>query len=116
MPAVTLNIGMQCQISGELVFTGTNDIGPQVVITLPLVQFGPIGRARLHPGRMGPDRADGRRARRPDDRLFGTLVHPDDAMVSPTTDAYYVGTGHHHLEGRGRRHRAGCRQCQRLRT
>jgi len=93
MPATTLNIGLESQISGELVFTGTNDIGPKVVITLPLVQFGPSGALGFIQDEWGQIELEGDVLADPVTGSFGTLVHPDDAMVSPTTAAYYVGTG-----------------------
>lgn len=93
MPAITLDIGMQSQILGELVFTGTNDIGPKVVITLPLVQFGPSAAIGFIQDEWGQLELTGDVLADPDTGSFGTLIHPDDVMVSPTTDAYYVGTG-----------------------
>ena len=93
MPATTLNIGLQSQISGELVFTGTNDIGPKVIITLPLVQFGLSGALAFIQDEYGQIELEGDVLADPVTGSFGTLVHPDDAMVSPTTAAYYVGTG-----------------------
>jgi hypothetical protein len=93
MPTVTLDIGMKSQIIGELVFTGTNDIGPKVVITLPLVQFGPSAAIGFIQDEWGQLELTGDVLADPTTGSFGTLEHPDDAMVSPTTDAYYVGTG-----------------------
>jgi len=93
MAATTLNIGLQSQISGELVFTGTNDIGPKVTITLPLVQFGPSGALGFIQDEWGEIELEGDVLADPTTGSFGTLVHPDDAMVSPSTAAYYVGTG-----------------------
>ena len=93
MPAVTLDIGMQSQIIGELIFTGTTDIGPRVVITLPTVQFGPSGAIGFIQDDWGQLELTGDVLADPTTGSFGTLTHPDDAMVSPTADAYYVGTG-----------------------
>jgi len=101
MPAATLNIGLQSQISGELVFTGTNDIGPKVVITLPKVQFGPSGALGFIQDEWGVIELEGDVLADEVTGSFGTLVHPDDAMVSPTTDAYYVGTGMITWKGEG---------------
>src|SRR6185436_10719651 len=93
MAAVTLDIGLQSQIIGELVFTGTNDIGPQVIITLPVVQFGPSGAIGFIQDDWGQLELTGDVLADTTTGSFGTITHPDDAMVSPTTDAYYVGTG-----------------------
>jgi len=101
MAASTLNIGLQSQIEGELVFTGTNDIGPKVVITLPLVQFGPSGALGFIQDEWGQIELEGDVLADPVTGSFGTLVHPDDAMVSPTTAAYYIGTGTITWQGEG---------------
>jgi hypothetical protein len=53
MAVSSISIGTQPEQRGELVFTGANDIGPKLTITLPLVQFSPsaphafIGDMRL---------------------------------------------------------------------
>src|SRR6187399_383349 len=93
MAAITLNIGLQSQIIGELNFTGTNDIGPQIVINLPVVQFGPSGAIGFIQDEYGQLELTGDVLADATTGSFGTITHPDDAMVSPTTDAYYVGTG-----------------------
>jgi hypothetical protein len=92
MATSTLNIGTEPQKRGELVFTGANDIGPQLVITLPLVQFSPsaahgfIGDAYGLLEMTGEVLAD-------ETGSFGTVLHPDDAATSPAVGNYYVGTG-----------------------
>jgi len=101
MAASTLNIGLQSQIEGELVFTGTNDIGPKLTITLPLVQFGPSGALGFIQDEWGQIELTGDVLADPTTGSFGTVLHPDDAMVSPTTAAYYVGTGSITWQGEG---------------
>jgi len=101
MAASTLNIGLQSQIEGELVFTGTNDIGPKLVITLPLVQFGPSGALGFIQDEWGQIELEGDVLADPVTGSFGTVLHPDDAMVSPTSAAYYVGTGIITWQGEG---------------
>lgn len=92
MATVTLNIGTQPQQRGTLIFTSATDIGPQVVITLPLVQFSPsapvafIGDEYAKLELTGEVLAD-------EDGSFGTVEHPDDTLVSPDVGAYYIGTG-----------------------
>lgn len=93
MAATTLNIGLQTQVIGELIFTGTNDIGPKLTITLPKVQFGPSGALGFIQDDWGQIELEGDVLADETTGSFGTLEHPDGAMVSPTTDAYYVGTG-----------------------
>ena len=93
MPAMTLDIGLQSQVIGELTFTGTNDIGPQLVINLPIVQFGPSAAIGMIADEYGVIELTGDVLADPTTGSFGTITHPDDAMVSPTTDGYYVGTG-----------------------
>jgi hypothetical protein len=101
MPAVTLDIGLQSQIIGELNFTGTNDIGPKIVINLPVVQFGPTGAIGFIQDEYGQLELTGDVLADATTGSFGTITHPDDAMVSPTTDAYYVGTGIITWQGEG---------------
>lgn len=92
MAASTLNIGTQAQQRGELVFTGANDIGPKLVITLPLVQFMPSGALNFISDEFGIIEVTGE-VLADEDGSFGTAVHPDDASVAPDVGNYYIGTG-----------------------
>lgn len=40
-------MGANTQITGALVFTGTNEVGNQVIVTMPSVSFGPSGSLSL---------------------------------------------------------------------
>jgi len=43
----TIDIFSESEITGALLFTGTNDIGNQCVVTMPSVSFGPSGSLSL---------------------------------------------------------------------
>jgi hypothetical protein len=92
MAAATLNIGTQPEKRGKLIFTGHTDIGPRLVITLPLVQIAPTNPLGFISDEYGLIELEGE-ALADGTGSFGTVLHPDDAMVSPTVEAYYVGTG-----------------------
>jgi len=40
-------MGANTQITGALVFTGTNEVGNKVIVTMPSVSFGPSGSLQL---------------------------------------------------------------------
>lgn len=88
---VTINIGANPQIRGSLKFTGANLIGPQLVMTLTLVQFAPAAVWQAIGDEWGVIELEGEVLLV--SGSFGTLVHPDGTMISPTINAYYVGTG-----------------------
>jgi hypothetical protein len=92
MAASTLSIGTVPQQRGTLVFTGANDIGPQLIMTLTLVQFSPSGSINFIGDEYGILELTGE-ALADEDGSFGTIVHPDDAAVTPDISNYYVGTG-----------------------
>jgi len=92
MAASTLSIGTAPQQRGTLIFTGANDIGPQLVMTLTLVQFSPSGSINFIGDEYGILELTGE-ALADEDGSFGDIVHPDDGAVSPLVGNYYVGTG-----------------------
>ena len=92
MATATINIGTQPEQRGELVFTGANDIGPKLTITLPLVQLSPTAAHSFIGDTYGLLEMTGE-VLAGSDGSFGTVEHPDDAMVSPDIGLYYVGTG-----------------------
>jgi hypothetical protein len=93
MAAATLNIGTEAQKRGTLIFTGANDIGPQLTITLPLVQFSPSGAMNFIGDEYGLIDITGEVLADDLTGSFGTVEHPDDTVVSPDIGNYYVGTG-----------------------
>jgi hypothetical protein len=93
MATLAINIGKQPDFTGEIVFTGTNTYGPQLVITLPKVQLAPNAALGFISDEYGLIDLEGEILADDVTGSFGTVTHPDDAMVSPTTDAYYMGTG-----------------------
>jgi hypothetical protein len=93
MPAKTMDIGLQPDVNGELIFTGSNTYGPNVVITLPLVQFAPSAPVGFIGDEYALMELEGEVLADPATGSFGTLVHPDDALTSPSSLGYYVGAG-----------------------
>lgn len=92
MATASLSIGSQPEKRGMLIFTAQTDIGPRLVITLPLVQIAPTNPLGFISDEYGLIELEGE-ALADEDGSFGTVEHPDDAMTSPTIEAYYVGTG-----------------------
>lgn len=91
MVATTINIGANPEVRGSLKFEGANDIGPQITMTLSLVQFAPAAALQMIGDEYGIIELEGEVLLV--SGSFGTVSHPDGAMVSPTVQAYYVGTG-----------------------
>jgi len=91
MATATINIGANPEIEGSLKFVGQTDIGPKIEMILTSVQFGPAAAINLIGDEYGLIELEGRVLLV--DGNFGTVTHPDDAMVSPNVLNYYVGTG-----------------------
>jgi len=91
MAASTINSGSNPEVRGSLKFTGANDIGPQIQMTLTLVQLAPAAALSMIGDEWGIIEIDGEVLAV--GGSFGTVTHPDGAMISPTIEAYYVGTG-----------------------
>jgi len=85
MATSTINIGAAPEIRGSLQFTGANDIGPKLQITLTLVQFAPAAALQFIGDEYGFMELEGEVLIQAGS--FGTVTHPDDAMVSPTVNA-----------------------------
>jgi hypothetical protein len=91
MAVSTINIGASPEVRGSLKFEGANDIGPQITMTLTLVQFAPAAAMQMIGDEYGIIELEGEVLLQ--SGSFGTVSHPDDALVSPDIHAYYVGTG-----------------------
>src|SRR6188472_2309339 len=91
MAAATLSIGTQAQQRGTLIYTGANDIGPNLVVTLTLVQFSPSGSINFIGDEYGILELTGEVLAT--DSSFGTVLHPDDTVTTPDERNYYLGTG-----------------------
>jgi hypothetical protein len=91
MAATTINIGANPEVRGSLKFEGANSIGPQITMTLTLVQLAPSAALNMIGDEYGLIEIQGEVLLV--DGSFGTVEHPDDALASPVVDAYYVGTG-----------------------
>jgi hypothetical protein len=94
MAATTINIGANPEVRGSLKFEGANSIGPQITMTLTLVQLAPSAALNMIGDEYGLIEIQGEVLLV--DGSFGTVEHPDDALASPVVDAYYVGTGRCH--------------------
>jgi hypothetical protein len=92
MAVSSLNIGTEPEKRGTLIFTGANDIGPQLVITLTNVQITPSAPMNFIGDEYGLLEVTGE-VLADDTGSFGTVEHPDDAVVPPDVGNYYVGTG-----------------------
>ena len=99
MATATINIGANPEIEGSLKFVGQTDIGPKIEMILTSVQFGPGAAINLIGDEYGLIELEGRVLLV--DGNFGTVTHPDDAMVSPNVLNYYVGTGIVSWQGAG---------------
>ena len=99
MATATINIGASPNVEGTLKFVGQNDIGPKIEMTLTSVQFGPASAINLIGDEYGLIELVGRVLMV--DGNFGTVTHPDDAMVPPNVLNYYVGTGIVSWQGAG---------------
>jgi hypothetical protein len=92
MATSTINIGTEPEKTGTLIFTGANDFGPQLVVTLTKVMIAPSAAINLIGDEYGLLEVTGE-ILADDTGSFGTVEHPDDAQVSPDVLNYYVGTG-----------------------
>lgn len=91
MATATINIGANPNVRGTLRFTGDTDIGPNITMELTLVQLGPGAALQLIGDEYGVIELTGDVLYT--DGSFGTVTHPDDTIVSPSTLAYLIGMG-----------------------
>jgi hypothetical protein len=88
----TFNVFGADQIFAQVKFVGGNSVGPLLEMELTNVMFrpgNPIGLIQDEWGQLhltGEVLAD-------DTGIFGTITHPDTALVSPLVDMYYLGKG-----------------------
>jgi hypothetical protein len=92
MATSTINIGTEPEKRGTLTFTGANDVGPNLVVTLTSVQIAPSAPTNFIGDEFGLLEVTGE-VLADDTGSFGTVEHPDDAQVSPDVLNYYIGTG-----------------------
>jgi hypothetical protein len=89
----TINIGTAPDMRGELVFTGSPNIGPHLVITLPNVELAPSAAMNFIGDAYGLMELTGEVLADPVTGSFGTVQHPDGTIVAPNIVNYMVGTG-----------------------
>jgi hypothetical protein len=92
MAAGTFNVFAKSELIGEVVFTGANDIGPQLIVTFPKVMFRPENAVGLIQDEWGQLTVTGE-VLVDDTGVFGTVTHPDTTAVSPLVSQYYIGKG-----------------------
>lgn len=89
----TINIGLQPEVRGALKFMGSNTIGPQLQVNLPIVEFAPSAAINFIADAYGLIELTGEVLADVVTGSFGTIVHPDGSIVAPNILDYYVGTG-----------------------
>ena len=77
--AGTFNIFEATEIRGSLLFTGTNDVGPQIDINLPLVSLTPTSSINPLSDEWAGLEITGDVLADPTTGIFGTLTHRDIA-------------------------------------
>jgi len=92
MATADINIGLEPNFQGALKFVGSNTIGPNVQINLPTVQLAPSAALNFIGDTYGLIELTGE-VLADETGSFGTLTHPDGAVVAPNIENYYVGTG-----------------------
>lgn len=94
MPAATLNILSRSEFFGSLKFVGDPGAGPAGTMILTRVQLAPSGATGWITEEWGTIEVEGEVLSVAGDPFpFGSYDHPDDGLVSPDTDAYYLGAG-----------------------
>lgn len=91
MPAATLQILSRSEFFGTLKFVGDPGAGPGGTMTLTRVQLAPSGSTGWITEEWGKIEVEGEVLSVAGD--YGTYLHPDDGLVSPDTDGYYLGAG-----------------------
>jgi len=92
MAAGTFNVLAKSEIIGKVQFVGGNDIGPQITMVLNKVMFRPANAIGLIQDEWGQMELTGT-VLVDDTGVFGTITHPDTAVVAPLVDNYYIGKG-----------------------
>jgi len=92
MAAGTFNVLAKSEIIGKIKFEGANDIGPNIIMELNRVMFRPANAIGLIQDEWGQMELTGT-VLIDDEGIFGTITHPDTAIVAPLVDNYYIGKG-----------------------
>ncbi len=92
MATSIINIGLQPEMRGALKFEGSNTIGPNLIVNLPTVELAPSAALGLIADVYGLMELTGE-VLADETGSFGTITHPDGALVAPNILNYYVGTG-----------------------
>ena len=93
MATSIVNIGLQPEMRGALKFEGSNTIGPNLIVDLPIVELAPSAALGLIADTYGLIELTGEVLADATTGSFGTVTHPDGALVAPNILNYYVGTG-----------------------
>jgi hypothetical protein len=88
----TFDIYAASELIGKVKFVGANDIGPMLTVELNKVMFRPSNPVGFIQDEWGQLQITGE-VLVDDTGKFGTITHPDTALVSPLVDMYYIGKG-----------------------
>lgn len=88
-----INIGLSPEVRGTLKFVGSNTIGPNLQVNLPVVEFAPSAAINFIADQYGLIELTGEVLADTTTGSFGTVTHPDGSIVAPNILNYYVGTG-----------------------
>jgi|SRR5580765_1518437 hypothetical protein len=88
----TFDIYAASELIGKVKFVGANDIGPMLTVELNRVMFRPSNPVGFIQDEWGQLQITGE-VLVDDTGKFGTITHPDTALVSPLVDMYYIGKG-----------------------
>src|SRR5690349_16285963 len=89
----TIDILSTPQLTGELVFTGMNSVGPKLTVTLPRVQISPGKDLEFIEDKLGDINIKGEVLADPITGKFGT-VDTDGDEAAPSINNVYIGKGH----------------------
>ena len=92
MAAGTFNVYATSEVIGSVKFVGANEVGPQLTVEFAKVMFRPDAEVALIQDTFGQLTLTGE-VLLDDDGIFGTVTHPDTALVSPLVSQYYMGKG-----------------------
>jgi hypothetical protein len=92
MAAGTFNVFAESEVIGSVKFEGANDIGPHLIVEFKKVMFRPNAAVGFIQDTWGTLTVMGE-VLLDDDGVFGTVTHPDTALVSPLVSQYYQGKG-----------------------
>lgn len=92
MAAGTFNVYATGEVIGGVKFVGANDVGPHLTAEFKKVMFRPDAEIALIQDNFGQLTLTAE-VLLDDEGVFGTITHPDTALISPLVSQYYMGKG-----------------------